>query len=104
MFTANRVQAAPVVVSREHLAVAEPQAVVINSGVANAATGEQGVIAARTTAAEAAWLFGLAPEQVAVLSTGVIGAPLPLDKVLGGVRRRRCSSRAPAAAPRPRRS
>jgi glutamate N-acetyltransferase / amino-acid N-acetyltransferase len=86
MFTTNRVQAAPVVVSRDHLAVAEPQAVVINSGVANAATGEQGVIAARTTAAELAWRFGLAPEQVAVLSTGVIGTPLPLDKVLGGVR------------------
>ena len=86
MFTVNRVQAAPVVVCREHLAVAEPQAVVINSGVANAATGEQGVIAARTTAVEVAWRFGLAPEQVAVLSTGVIGAPLPLDKVLGGVR------------------
>lgn len=86
MFTANRVQAAPVVVSREHLSAAEPQAVVVNSGVANAATGEQGVIAARATAAEAAWLFGLPPEEVAVLSTGVIGAPLPLDKVLSGVR------------------
>ncbi len=86
MFTANRMQAAPVVISREHLAAAEPQAVVINSGVANAATGEQGVIAARTTAAEVAWRFGLVPEQVAVLSTGVIGAPLPLDKLLGGVR------------------
>jgi len=86
MFTVNRVQAAPVVVSREHLAVAQPQAVVANSGVANAATGEQGVIAARTTAAEAAWLLGLRTEQVLVLSTGVIGAPLPLDKVLAGVR------------------
>jgi glutamate N-acetyltransferase/amino-acid N-acetyltransferase len=86
MFTANRVQAAPVVVSREHLGLAEPQAVVINSGVANAATGEQGVIAARTTAAEAAWLLGLRTEQVVPFSTGVIGAPLPLDKVLGGVR------------------
>jgi glutamate N-acetyltransferase / amino-acid N-acetyltransferase len=86
MFTANRVQAAPVVVSRGNLSVAEPQAVVVNSGVANAATGEQGIIAARATAAEAAWLFGLPPEEVAVFSTGVIGAPLPLDKVLGGVR------------------
>lgn len=86
MFTANRVQAAPVVVSREHLELAEPQAVVVNSGVANAATGAEGVVAARTTAAEAGWLLGLPPEQVLVLSTGVIGAPLPLDKVLGGVR------------------
>jgi glutamate N-acetyltransferase / amino-acid N-acetyltransferase len=86
MFTANRVQAAPVTVCREHLELAQPQAVVANSGVANAATGEQGVIAARTTAAEAAWLLGLPTEQVLPLSTGVIGAPLPLDKVLAGVR------------------
>jgi glutamate N-acetyltransferase / amino-acid N-acetyltransferase len=86
MFTANRVQAAPVTICREHLELAEPQAVVVNSAVANAATGEQGVIAARATAAEAAWLLGLQPEQVLVLSTGVIGKPLPLDKVLGGVR------------------
>ncbi|HVS85297.1 MAG TPA: bifunctional glutamate N-acetyltransferase/amino-acid acetyltransferase ArgJ [Gaiellaceae bacterium] len=86
MFTANRMQAAPVTVCKEHLELAEPQAVVANSGVANAATGEQGVVAARATAAEAAWLLGLKTEQVLVLSTGVIGAPLPLDKVLAGVR------------------
>jgi glutamate N-acetyltransferase/amino-acid N-acetyltransferase len=86
MFTANRVQAAPVTVSRQHLELAQPQAVVANSGVANAATGEHGVVAARATAAEAAWLLGLSTEQVLVLSTGVIGQPLPLDKVLAGVR------------------
>ena len=85
MFTANRVQAAPVVVSREHLGLAEPQAVVVNSGIANAATGGDGVVAARSTATRAASLLGLMPEQVVVLSTGVIGAPLPLEKVLGGV-------------------
>ena len=50
------------------------------------------MIAARTTAAEAAWLLGVPTEQVLVLSTGVIGSPLPLDKVLAGVARaRRCS-------------
>jgi glutamate N-acetyltransferase / amino-acid N-acetyltransferase len=85
MFTANRVRAAPLVVSRGHLERAEPQAVVVNSGVANAATGEQGLAAARATAAEAARLLGLAPEQVLVLSTGVIGKQLPLDNVLRGV-------------------
>jgi glutamate N-acetyltransferase / amino-acid N-acetyltransferase len=85
MFTANRVQAAPVVVSREHLGLAEPQAVVVNSGVANAATGADGIRTARATAVQAASLLGLSPEQVVVLSTGVIGAPLPLDRVLGGV-------------------
>jgi glutamate N-acetyltransferase/amino-acid N-acetyltransferase len=85
MFTTNRFLAAPVVVSREHLEVAQPQAIVANSGVANAATGEQGVSDARATALETARLLGIEPEEVIVLSTGVIGAPLPLDKVLAGV-------------------
>jgi glutamate N-acetyltransferase / amino-acid N-acetyltransferase len=87
LFTANRVQAAPVVVSREHLGLAQPQAVVANSGVANAATGERGLYDARTTAAAAAAKLGIAPEQVLVLSTGVIGQPLPLDRVLDGIDR-----------------
>jgi glutamate N-acetyltransferase / amino-acid N-acetyltransferase len=85
MFTSNRVQAAPVVVSREHLELGEPQAVVVNSGVANAATGMRGELDARATAAEAARRLDLAAEEVLVLSTGVIGAPLPLDRVLGGL-------------------
>jgi glutamate N-acetyltransferase/amino-acid N-acetyltransferase len=87
LFTANRVQAAPVLVSKEHLAAAAPQAVVVNSGVANAATGEEGVAAARATAEAAAGLLALAPEQVLVLSTGVIGVPLPLAKVVEGLGR-----------------
>ena len=87
MFTANRVQAAPVVVSREHLEQAQPQAVVANSGVANAATGERGLRDARATAAAAAAKLGLEPAQVLVLSTGVIGEPLPLDRVLAGIER-----------------
>ena len=82
MFTVNRMQAAPVTVCKEHLELAQPQAIVANSGVANAATGEQGLADARATAAAAAAKLGIAPEQVLVLSTGVIGAPLPLDKVL----------------------
>jgi glutamate N-acetyltransferase/amino-acid N-acetyltransferase len=85
MWTQNRVQAAPVVVSKAHLQLAEPQAVVVNSGVANAATGEQGIADAKATAAHVASRLGLAPEEVVVLSTGVIGAPLPLDRVLAGV-------------------
>jgi glutamate N-acetyltransferase / amino-acid N-acetyltransferase len=85
MWTRNRVLAAPVVVSQQHLACAEPQAVAINSGVANAATGEQGIADARATAEHAAALLGLAPEQVLVLSTGVIGAPLPLALVTAGL-------------------
>ena len=86
MFTVNRVQAAPVLLCKEHLGLAQPQAVVANSGIANAATGTQGLHDARATAAEAAQALGLEPEQVLVLSTGVIGATLPLDNVLAGVR------------------
>ena len=85
MWTQNRVQAAPVVVSKRHLAAAEPQAVVVNSGVANAATGAAGEAAAVATAEHAAKLLGLRPEQVIVLSTGVIGAPLPVDRVCAGL-------------------
>ena len=85
MFTVNRVQAAPVTVCKEHLELMQPQAIVANSGVANAATGAQGLADARATAAAAAAKLGIAPEQVLVLSTGVIGAQLPLDKVLAGI-------------------
>ena len=93
-----------VVVSRAHLEQAEPQAVVINSGVANAATGEQGDLDAIATASEAARLLCLRTEEVLVMSTGVIGVPLPMEKVIGGVTRPRARSRPTAARPRPRRS
>jgi len=86
MFSRNRVQAACLLVNREHLALAEPQAVVVNSGVANSATGEAGRGDAVATAEAAARLLGLAREQVLVLSTGVIGVRLPMDKMLAGVR------------------
>ena len=85
MFTVNRMQAAPVTVCKEHLAQAQPRAIVANSGVANAATGEQGIADARATALATASKLGIAPEEVLVLSTGVIGAPLPLDKVVAGI-------------------
>ncbi len=86
MFTINRMLAAPVIVCREHLELAQPQAIVTNSGVANAATGERGLLDARATAAETARLLGLDVEEVLVLSTGVIGAQLPLSNVISGVR------------------
>jgi glutamate N-acetyltransferase/amino-acid N-acetyltransferase len=87
MFTRNRVQAACLQLNRAHLAAAEPQAVVINSGVANAATGETGFRNAAATAAHLAPLLDLAIEQVLVLSTGVIGMQLPMDRLLPGVER-----------------
>jgi glutamate N-acetyltransferase/amino-acid N-acetyltransferase len=85
MWTQNRVQAAPVVVSKANLELAEPRAVVVNSGVANAATGAPGIADAIATAEHAAEVLGLAPEEVIVLSTGVIGTPLPLECVCAGV-------------------
>ena len=85
MWTTNRVQAAPVLVSKRHLAQAEPQAVVVNAGVANAATGAQGEADAEATAAAVAKSLGIEADEVVVLSTGVIGATLPMDKVLAGV-------------------
>jgi glutamate N-acetyltransferase/amino-acid N-acetyltransferase len=86
LWTTNRVQAAPVTVSKRHLSLAEPQAVLINAGVANAATGRQGEEDAVASAVGLADALGLEPEQVLVLSTGVIGARLPLDKVLAGAK------------------
>src|SRR4051794_10073834 len=86
MFTRNRVLAAPVIVSQRHLAEAQPQAVVLNSGGANAATGERGLLDAEATTAETARLLDLQSEQVLVCSTGVIGIRNPLDKLLGGLR------------------
>ena len=86
LWTTNRVQAAPVTVSKRHLALAAPQAVLINAGVANAATGAQGEEDAVASAVGLAGALGLEPEQVLVLSTGVIGPRLPLDKVLAGAR------------------
>jgi glutamate N-acetyltransferase / amino-acid N-acetyltransferase len=85
MWTRNRVQAAPVTVSRRHLELAEPQAVVVNAGVANAATGIPGEEDARATAERVAARLGLRPEEVVVLSTGVIGPRLPMEKLLAGV-------------------
>jgi glutamate N-acetyltransferase/amino-acid N-acetyltransferase len=87
MWTTNRVLAAPVLVSQQHLAAAEPQAVVINSGQANAATGARGIADAERTAAKAASLLGLGTDEVVVLSTGVIGAALPMQKLLSGLER-----------------
>jgi glutamate N-acetyltransferase/amino-acid N-acetyltransferase len=82
MWSRNRVQAACLTVNREHMELAEPQAIVINSGVANSATGERGKVDALATAAEAGRVLDLDAEEVLVLSTGVIGVPLPMGKLL----------------------
>jgi len=72
-FTTNRICAAPVKWCRELLPREDIRGVVINSGNANAATGEQGMTNARRTAERAGELLGCRPEQVLIASTGVIG-------------------------------
>ena len=86
VFTTNLAQAAPVRVSREHLASGRARAVVVNAGCANAATGEPGLLDARATAAAAAELLDCEPGEVLVASTGVIGTRLPLDKLRAGLK------------------
>jgi glutamate N-acetyltransferase/amino-acid N-acetyltransferase len=85
VFTTNRAQAAPVVVSREHLRDGRVRAVVVNAGCANAATGEAGLRDAREMAALTGAAAGCAPTEVVVASTGVIGVRLPMDKVRAGI-------------------
>jgi glutamate N-acetyltransferase/amino-acid N-acetyltransferase len=84
-FTTNRVCAAPVKWCRELLPADDIRAVVINSGNANAATGEEGFDNARRTAALAGALLGCEPRQVLVASTGVIGHQLPMDRLEPGL-------------------
>ena len=81
MFTTNRVQAACVQLSREHIAAGKLHAIIANSGNANACTGEAGLASARRMADLAADEFALNPRHVAVASTGVIGVPLPIAAI-----------------------
>jgi glutamate N-acetyltransferase/amino-acid N-acetyltransferase len=86
VFTQNRYAAAPVQVCREHLAASNSvRAMVINTGNANAGTGESGLAAARHTCSALARALGLNHEQVLPFSTGVIMEPLPLDRLLAGL-------------------
>jgi glutamate N-acetyltransferase/amino-acid N-acetyltransferase len=86
VFTQNRFAAAPVQVSREHLAAGQAiRAIVINTGNANAGTGASGLSDARQTCAALARAIGLKHEQVLPFSTGVIMEPLPLDRLLAGL-------------------
>jgi len=86
--TTNEVKAAPMLVSAQHLAQSRTmRALVCNSGCANACTGERGERDARATARQAAALLGIAPAEVIVASTGVIGVPLPVDRVQRGLER-----------------
>jgi len=83
-FTSNRVIAAPLIVDKENLRAAgsRVRVVAINAGNANCAAGDAGLAAARTTCEAAAALFSCEPEEVFPSSTGIIGVPLPAEKLL----------------------
>ena len=85
VFTTNEVIAAPCVVTRKHLEHGRLRAIVVNSGNANACTGEQGERNAVAMAKAAADKIGCDPHEVAVASTGVIGVPLPVERIAAAV-------------------
>ncbi len=84
VFTQNLVQAPPVVLSRKHVRASSDamRAVIVNSGNANCSVGPGGMVASRATAARVAQLLGCRSNQVVVCSTGVIGVPLPVERIL----------------------
>lgn len=83
--TTNQVRAAPCIVGVEHVAAGPVRAVIVNSGNANACTGAQGLVDARAMAAAVAEALGGGATEVVPMSTGVIGVPLPADRIVGGV-------------------
>lgn len=86
VFTRNRYCAAPVQVCQQHLAAHMGiRALVINTGCANAGTGESGLVDAHTTCVALARLLELAPQQILPFSTGVIMEPLPVDRIVKGL-------------------
>ncbi|HYF18588.1 MAG TPA: bifunctional glutamate N-acetyltransferase/amino-acid acetyltransferase ArgJ [Ramlibacter sp.] len=85
VFTRNRFCAAPVQVCREHLATGDVRALVVNTGNANAGTGEDGLVRARATCIALARRLDIAPQQVLPFSTGVIMEPLPADRIEAGL-------------------
>ena len=85
VFTTNRVEAAPVTWSRQVVTDGRIDAVVLNSGGANACTGPQGFADTHRTAEHVAGVLGISPGDVVVCSTGLIGELLPMDTLLAGV-------------------
>src|SRR6266478_411612 len=87
VFTQNLVQAPPVILSREHVraSAGAMRAVIVNSGNANCSVGPGGMVASRATAKCVGELLGCSAQQVVVCSTGVIGVPLPVERILKAV-------------------
>ena len=85
VFTTNRVQAAPVQLTRRHIRRGTARAIVVNAGNANACTGKQGYADARAMAEQTARALSITKEKVLVNSTGIIGVPLDMEKVRFGI-------------------
>ncbi len=85
LFTTNRVKAAPVLLCQTRLKRGRAQAILINSGNANACTGPQGLLDSKATTRAAAAALNLPVESVLVGSTGTIGVPLPVDKLIKAI-------------------
>ncbi len=85
LFTTNRIKAAPVLWCQQQLKSGRATAIVVNSGCANACTGEQGLADTKEMAELVAKGMGLSPEDVLVASTGVIGQPLPMKVIRAGI-------------------
>ncbi len=85
MFTTNKVKAAPVLLNMERVKRGSARAIVANSGNANACNGEQGMQDARAMGEEVARLLNIPGESVLIASTGVIGQPMPMERVLPGI-------------------
>ncbi len=87
VYTTNKVQGAPIAIDREHLADGKARAVILNSGNANVCNGDVGLDHAKRMCALTASELGLQTEEVLVCSTGLIGVPLPIDKIEAGIPR-----------------
>ncbi len=87
LFTKNKIKAAPVTLSQRHLKNRRARAIVVNSGCANACTGEQGMMDAEEMANLVAKKLSILPEEVLLASTGTIGIPLPMEKIKAGIQK-----------------
>jgi glutamate N-acetyltransferase/amino-acid N-acetyltransferase len=85
VFTRNRVKAAPVILDQQRIRSGSAQAIVVNSGNANCCNGQQGMQAAIAMTAAVGEQLAISAQQVLVASTGVIGEPLPIDKIVAAV-------------------
>ncbi len=87
VFTTNRVKAAPVIVTSRKILKGKAKAIIVNSGNANACTGEKGILDAKEMVKLTASAFGISEDEVLVCSTGVIGEPLPMERIASGIKK-----------------